>query len=42
MISSASAPIARADDFTEILADVQAEQAAAQADFATAAHDFAT
>jgi hypothetical protein len=29
MISSASAPIARADDFTEILADVQAEQAAA-------------
>jgi hypothetical protein len=42
MISAASAPTARADDFSDILADVQAEQAAAQADFTTATQDFAT
>lgn len=37
----AFAPIARADDFSDILADVQAEQAAAQAAFEAASTDFA-
>jgi hypothetical protein len=42
MISAAVAPTARADDFSDILADIQAEQAAAQADFSAASTDFAS
>jgi hypothetical protein len=41
MISAASAPTARADDFSEILANIQADEAAAQADFSVASADFA-
>jgi hypothetical protein len=42
MISAASAPTARADDFSDILANIQAEQAAAQADFTAASAEFAS
>jgi hypothetical protein len=42
MISAASAPTARADDFSDILANIQADQAAAQADFSAASADFAS
>jgi hypothetical protein len=42
MVSAAVAPTARADDSSEILADVTAVEAAAKADFTTAAADFAT
>jgi hypothetical protein len=41
MISAASAPTARADDSSEILANIQADEAAAAADFSTASADFA-
>jgi hypothetical protein len=42
MISAAVAPTARADDFSDILANIEAEQAAAQADFSAASAEFAT
>jgi NAD(P)-dependent dehydrogenase (short-subunit alcohol dehydrogenase family) len=42
MVSAAVAPTARADDSSEILADVTAVETAAHADFTTAAADFAT
>jgi hypothetical protein len=42
MFSAASAPTARADDFSDILANIQAEQAAAQADFSAASAEFAS
>jgi hypothetical protein len=40
MMSAVSAPIARADDFTEIVSAVDADFAAGQADFTTALTDF--
>jgi hypothetical protein len=40
-ISAATAPTARADDFSEIIADIQAEETAATTAFATASTDFA-
>jgi hypothetical protein len=42
MISAAGAPTARADDFSDILANITAEEAAAQADFSAASADFAS
>jgi hypothetical protein len=41
-ISAATAPTARADDFSQIIADVQALAADAQGDFSQAATDFAS
>lgn len=41
MMSAAAAPIARADDFSTILADVTAEEGYATTAFATSAADFA-
>ena len=40
MISAATAPTAHADDFSDILADIQAEQAAASTAFSDADADF--
>ncbi len=40
MMSAATAPTARADDFSEIIADIQAEETAASTAFATASTDF--
>jgi hypothetical protein len=41
ILSAATSPRARADDFSTILADITATEAAAQADFTTAVQDFA-
>ena len=41
-MSAATAPTARADDFSQIVADVTALQADAQTDFSQAATDFAS
>jgi hypothetical protein len=42
MMSAATAPTARADAYSDIIADIQAEEAAAQADFSAASTDFAS
>lgn len=42
MISAAVSPTARADDLSDMLANIQAEQAVAQADFSAASAEFAS
>jgi hypothetical protein len=41
MMSAATAPAARADAYSDIIADIQAEEAAANTAFANASTDFA-
>jgi hypothetical protein len=42
MMSAATAPIARADDFTDLITGVEADYTAGQADFTTASTDFSS